>query len=250
MPKEIIRELVYRGYEAYALGHREFVVDLLDDDIEWTFHGPPEVLPVPNHLRGKAAVLAAYKAIDDVTELLGHKLGLVLVDGEHAAIIGETKSRHRASGRILQYKFAAFHLYRNGRLIQYQCFADTIGMAQQLLGRFLDLDSAYSAQAGAVRACEELMTRARFKQSLAEDSPSVDGVLAALWWTKKGDWERAHQIVVNDAGPDAAWVHAHLHRIEGDQSNADYWYRQARRPSASGAIDAEWDAIVESLLAT
>ena len=143
MPKEIIREMVYRAYEAYKLGHREFVVDMLDDDIDWTFHGPAELLPTPHHVHGKAAVLAAYKMFDDTTELLDHKLSLVLVDGEQAAVIGERKFRHRSSGRIVQYKFAAFHHYRNGRLIEYQMFLDTSSMAQQLMGRAIDVPTLY-----------------------------------------------------------------------------------------------------------
>jgi ketosteroid isomerase-like protein len=143
MPKEIIREMVYRAYEAYGLGHREFVIDMLDDDIDWTFHGPAELLPTPNHMRGKAAVLAAYKTFDDTTENLGTELKLVLVDGEHATVLGERKFRQRSSGRVVQYKFVALHLYRNGHLVEYQMFLDTIDMAQQLLGRTIDLPVTY-----------------------------------------------------------------------------------------------------------
>jgi ketosteroid isomerase-like protein len=143
MPKEIIRELVYRAYEAYELGHRDFIVDILDDDIDWTFHGPADILPIPNHLHGRAAVLDASRMIDDATELLSHKLNLVLVDGEHVAALGEHKFRHRLSGRIVQYKFAAFHLYRNARLVEYHMFVDTLGMAEQLLGNKVALAAAY-----------------------------------------------------------------------------------------------------------
>jgi hypothetical protein len=72
--------------------------------------------------------------------------------------------------------------------------------------------------------------------------------LAALWWAKKGDWDKAHRSVMDEASQDAAWVHAYLHRVEGDLGNAGYWYRQARKPAATGALDAEWAAIVETLL--
>jgi hypothetical protein len=95
------------------------------------------------------------------------------------------------------------------------------------------------------------VTPTAFKRSLTKHQPPGDdsSVLAALWWIKKGDWERAHAIIMNSDGRDAAWVHAHLHRIEGDQPNAQYWYRQAHKPAATGTIDAEWEAIVASLLA-
>jgi ketosteroid isomerase-like protein len=143
MPREIIRELVYRAYEAYWLGHRDFVVDMLDDDIDWTFHGPAELLPIPNHMRGRAEVLAAYKRIDETTESLAHKLNLVLVDGERAAVIGERKFRQRSSGRIVQYKFVALHFYRNSRLVEYQLFVDTFDLAQQLLGQKIEIPHLY-----------------------------------------------------------------------------------------------------------
>jgi hypothetical protein len=73
--------------------------------------------------------------------------------------------------------------------------------------------------------------------------------LAALWWAKKGDWDKAHRLVMNDVSREAAWVHAYLHRVEGDLGNAGYWYRQAGKPTAQGALDTEWSAIVENLLA-
>ena len=53
---------------------------------------------------------------------------------------------------------------------------------------------------------------------------------------------------MDDDGADAAWVHAYLHRVEGDLPNARYWYRQAKRPEARGALEAEWEAMVTALL--
>ena len=72
--------------------------------------------------------------------------------------------------------------------------------------------------------------------------------LAALWWAKKGEWDKAHRLVQDETGADAAWVHAYLHRVEGDLGNAGYWYRQALKPVTNGALDAEWSTIVETLL--
>src|ERR1043165_9092843 len=71
-------------------------------------------------------------------------------------------------------------------------------------------------------------------------APSVQ----ALWWAAKGDWDKAHKIVMAEEAADAAWVHAYLHRVEGDLPNAGYWYRTAGKPVAKGALEAEWDAIV------
>ena len=95
-----------------------------------------------------------------------------------------------------------------------------------------------------------MVDRAQFKASLAGDAPAagVTPPLAGLWWTAKGDWDRAHRIVQDESSREAAWVHAHLHRIEGDLGNATYWYRQARQPVATDALDKEWERIVAALL--
>jgi hypothetical protein len=69
-----------------------------------------------------------------------------------------------------------------------------------------------------------------------------------LWWAQKGDWDRAHRTVQDDESADAAWVHAYLHRVEGDLPNAGYWYRTAGKPVADGGLDQERAAIVAELL--
>jgi hypothetical protein len=88
-----------------------------------------------------------------------------------------------------------------------------------------------------------------FKASLADTAPpaSCTPALAALWWAAKGDWDAAHKIVQDESTREAAWVHAYLHRVEGDLGNAGYWYRQAGQPVAKGALDAEWERIASAL---
>jgi hypothetical protein len=72
--------------------------------------------------------------------------------------------------------------------------------------------------------------------------------LKALWWTKRGEWERAHKIAQDISSRDGSWVHAHLHRVEGDHSNAGYWYSRAGKPRSSESLDAEWKQIVSAFL--
>lgn len=72
--------------------------------------------------------------------------------------------------------------------------------------------------------------------------------MIALWWAGRGEWERAHRIVMSADTQEAAWVHAYLHRVEGDLGNAAHWYRRAGRPVAGGPLEAEWDAIAADLL--
>ena len=95
-----------------------------------------------------------------------------------------------------------------------------------------------------------MVTPRAFVLTLSHTMPprAVGAPLAALWWARKGEWDKAHRIVQDATGPDAALVHAYLHRLEGDLGNAQYWYRQARKPAASGDLDAEWAEIVAMLL--
>ena len=95
------------------------------------------------------------------------------------------------------------------------------------------------------------MTPEAFRRSLDKPAPpaGLGPALEALWWDAKGDWDKAHDRAQADDGAEGAWVHAYLHRKEGDLSNAGYWYREARRSKATGELEAEWAAIVATLLA-
>jgi hypothetical protein len=95
------------------------------------------------------------------------------------------------------------------------------------------------------------MTLQEFRDSLSRDEPprQLDTALAALWWDAKGDWKQSHEVAGQDEGPAAAWVHAYLHRKEGDASNASYWYTRADKKPAKVPLEEEWTEIAESLLA-
>ena len=90
-----------------------------------------------------------------------------------------------------------------------------------------------------------------FKQSISGASPPTeigDLALQALWFAAKGDWDRAHELAQAAKGDSGYWVHAYLHRVEGDLSNAVYWYLRAGKPPHSGKLAAEWDEIAAALL--
>jgi hypothetical protein len=91
---------------------------------------------------------------------------------------------------------------------------------------------------------------AEFKASLsgAAPAPGLDAPLAALWWAATSSWDQAHKLVQDEEGTDAAWVHAYLHRVEGDLGNAAYWYRRAGKSVASDTLEAEWERISVALL--
>ncbi|CAN5751434.1 hypothetical protein BH11PSE3_BH11PSE3_23820 [soil metagenome] len=91
-----------------------------------------------------------------------------------------------------------------------------------------------------------------FRGSITAAQPPADAspALQGLWWMAKGDWDRAHQCVQGHEGQaDCDWVHAHLHRQEGDLSNANYWYRRAAQPLATVSLPDEWTAIAGALIA-
>lgn len=88
------------------------------------------------------------------------------------------------------------------------------------------------------------------KASLAETTPpaNLSQPLMALWWVAKGNWEQAHSLAQQTPTADGAWVHAHIHRVEGDLDNAGYWYGRAGKPASSAALETEWDQIASALL--
>lgn len=93
------------------------------------------------------------------------------------------------------------------------------------------------------------MTLPDFKATLGTSPPAeIAPLLRALWHDASGDWEAAHRIAQDVETTDGAWVHAYLHRKEGDAGNAAYWYRRAGRPVAPDTLDAEWERIALALL--
>ena len=94
------------------------------------------------------------------------------------------------------------------------------------------------------------MTLDDLKATLSHETPpeELSDELRAMWLSSREGWEAGHVIVQDIDSSAAAWVHAHLHRIEGDLSNAAYWYRRAGRPVCQAALEAEWDQIAGELL--
>ncbi|MFN3982809.1 MAG: hypothetical protein ACK4SA_20710 [Caldilinea sp.] len=88
-----------------------------------------------------------------------------------------------------------------------------------------------------------------FRESLTQTTPPAgsSAPLQALWYAAKGDWDRAHDLT-QPGGAALDWVHAYLHRVEGDLANAGYWYRRAGKPIATTPLDEEWATLVETFL--
>jgi hypothetical protein len=94
------------------------------------------------------------------------------------------------------------------------------------------------------------MTITEFKDSLEQSSPpsQLSNLLHALWYDAKGDWEAAHNVAQDIHTKEGSWIHAYLHRKEGDLGNASYWYHRANQPVSNKSLTDEWEEITKSLL--
>ncbi|MDQ8187955.1 hypothetical protein [Pelagicoccus sp. SDUM812002] len=94
------------------------------------------------------------------------------------------------------------------------------------------------------------MNLQEFTESVESDAApeGMDGALSALWWDAKGDWNQAHEHAQDAGNREGDWVHAYLHRKEGDEGNAGYWYSRASQPFFEGSLADEWRHIAGTLL--
>ena len=85
-----------------------------------------------------------------------------------------------------------------------------------------------------------------FKESLSQDAPDpqISTILKSLWYDAKGDWDKAHALIDQLSDRESAWVHAYLHRKEGDSWNADYWYARAKKSRPACSLEEEWESLV------
>ena len=88
----------------------------------------------------------------------------------------------------------------------------------------------------------------RVSIKVGELPPDLSTALVALWFDARGDWSAAHDQLQDADDSDSGWVHAYLHRKEGDLANAGYWYRRAERKVFEGTLKQEWDEMVLALL--
>ncbi len=93
------------------------------------------------------------------------------------------------------------------------------------------------------------MTLLSFKASLLESDPpeGLSVYLKSLWYDAKGNWHESHDLISDVEDKTAAWIHAYLHRKEGDTGNADYWYRRAGKKRPGVLFEDEWQQIADSL---
>jgi hypothetical protein len=95
------------------------------------------------------------------------------------------------------------------------------------------------------------MTLSEFKTSLQKSEPprGINTLLQALWHDAKEDWHMAHNLAQEIETSEGSWIHAYLHRKEGDESNARYWYSRAGRKFPKSSLSEEWEEIASTLIA-
>jgi hypothetical protein len=93
------------------------------------------------------------------------------------------------------------------------------------------------------------VTLAEFRASLNNSTPpQVSTLLIALWHDGRGEWDKAHDLTQDVNTTDGSWIHAYLHRKEGDRSNAQYWYHRANKKMPTYSLEQEWEELVTGFL--
>ena len=94
------------------------------------------------------------------------------------------------------------------------------------------------------------MNLSTFIESLSANEPprNISVYLKSLWYDAKGDWDKAHRLIQDVEDKNASWIHAYLHRKEGEVANSGYWYSRAGKSRSSLPLEKEWEEIVTALV--
>ena len=126
-------------YAAYSARNFQRVAEIIDEDIDWIIYAPVKVFPFAGQRRGRTAVLEAMGGIAKDFALARYEPRIVIVEGDRAAVMSEVDFRQRSTGRMLSMQLANFLRFRDGRLIEFREYANTFDLAEQALGRSIDL---------------------------------------------------------------------------------------------------------------
>jgi ketosteroid isomerase-like protein len=133
--RAIVREL----YDAY--GRRDFdrVAALIHDDIDWTIYSPVQIFPFAGARRGRTAVLQALGRIAELYALESYTLEIMIVDGDRAAVMSDISFTQRSTNRTLRFRVANLLRIQAGKVIEFREFSNTFDVAEQVLGRELQI---------------------------------------------------------------------------------------------------------------
>ncbi|MFA6265172.1 MAG: nuclear transport factor 2 family protein [Pseudolabrys sp.] len=133
------REAVNALYAAYAGHDFDRVASLLHDDIDWVIYGPIDIFPFVGMRRGRAAVVQALAGLAQVYRLQSHRIEVLIVDGDRAAVMADIGFNQIATGRLLRFRVANFLRIADGRLIEFREFADSFDQVEQAIGHAVEI---------------------------------------------------------------------------------------------------------------
>jgi uncharacterized protein len=133
-----LRARVIDLYAAYAKGRMDFVLNSIDDDIDFVSYAPTDIFPYLGHHRGKAAFAQVMRAAYATFEYLAYKPVFLVVEGNDAAAMISMRLRQRSTGRVIRMFVAEFLRFRDGRIYEFREFMDTFDAVQQVLGHEID----------------------------------------------------------------------------------------------------------------
>jgi ketosteroid isomerase-like protein len=139
MQTQDTRAAVRDLYDAYERRDFDRVAALIHDDIDWMIYGPVQVFPFEGPRHGKVAVLEALGAIAKDYGLDRYVPQAVIVDGERAAVMSDVAFVQRTTGRTLSFRIADILRFQDGRVIEFREFTDSFDLAEQALGRFIEV---------------------------------------------------------------------------------------------------------------
>lgn len=134
-----IRAHIEEIYAAYARGESARFAAALHDDVDWVIYGPVEVFPFMGPRRGKQAVIVTLGEIAAAYEVQSYRPEVIIVEGNRAAVMSDTSFRQRETNRVLRFRTADFLLVENNLITEFREFANTFDVAEQALGRWLQI---------------------------------------------------------------------------------------------------------------
>ena len=134
---DVLRERLGALYAAMKLGQLDFVLNAVDDDIEYISYSPLKIFPFLGHRRGKAAMAAVLRGAHLAFDVVSCEPVSMVIEGETAAVILFTRAINRITGRSVQGMLAHFIRFRNGKIVELREFMDSLQAAEQALGREL-----------------------------------------------------------------------------------------------------------------
>jgi ketosteroid isomerase-like protein len=132
---DVLRERLRTLYAAVKLGQLDFVLNSVDDDIEYISYSPIKVFPFLGHRRGKAAMSEVLRNAHLAFDFVSCEPVSIVIEADNAATIVFTRVVNRQTGRSIQGMLAHFMRFRDGKIAELREFMDSFSAAEQALGR-------------------------------------------------------------------------------------------------------------------